>query len=218
MKIEAAIFDLDGVIVNTAKMHYIAWKKLADSLGIDFSEKDNQKLKGVSRMRSLEILLELGGLKVTKEKMLEYAKRKNNQYRQLISTLTPNDILPGVYNFMNNLRFKGLKIVLGSSSKNAKTILKYIGLKDFFDAVIDGTKVTKAKPDPDIFLLGATEVGVSPKKCIVFEDATAGVEAAKNANMFAVGVGEENKFKNADFVLSCFENVDFKLIQEKLDI
>ncbi|MBN2892600.1 MAG: beta-phosphoglucomutase [Bacteroidales bacterium] len=208
--ISACIFDLDGVIVDTAKFHFIAWRELAQKLGFNFTEKDNEKLKGVSRMRSLDILLEVGGLNFDKQKKLELATEKNDRYVELIKTLTPADILPGVLDFLTDLKTKNYKIALGSASKNAMTILQNINLVDFFDAIIDGTKISKAKPDPEVFLLGATEINKKPEECIVFEDAQAGIEAAKSAKMYAIGIGKTENLKGADIILNDFlaQNID----------
>ena len=214
MKPQGIIFDLDGVIVDTARFHYIAWKDLAAELGFDFNEKDNERLKGVSRMRSLEILLELGGIQVSEEEKLKLAEKKNNHYRQLIETLTPEDILPGAKQFLYEVKDAGIKVALGSASKNAMTILKNIGLAYFFDAVVDGTKVTKAKPDPEVFLIAAKEMGTPPEETIVFEDALAGIEAAHNAGMFAIGVGDKNTLSPADYVIPGFQNFTLDKLME----
>jgi beta-phosphoglucomutase len=206
-KIKAFIFDLDGVIVDTAKYHYLAWKDLANSLGFDFTENDNERLKGVSRVRSLEILLEIGGKEFDEQTKVELAARKNNQYVGLISKMTPLEILPGVTNFLQSAKEAGIKIVLGSASKNAPLILEKIELDHFFDAVIDGNKVSRAKPDPEVFLKGAEAVKTNPNECIVFEDALAGIEAAKNAGMIAVGVGDSNILVGADTVIQGFNGL-----------
>ncbi len=206
-KIKAFIFDLDGVIVDTAKYHYLAWKDLANSLGFDFTEHDNERLKGVSRVRSLEILLEIGGKEFDEQTKVELATRKNNQYVGLISKMTPREILPGATDFLQSAKDAGIKIVLGSASKNAPLILEKIGLDHFFDAVIDGNKVSKAKPDPEVFLKGAIAVNTNPAECIVFEDALAGIEAAKNAGMIAVGVGDPKILVGADAVIHGFKGL-----------
>ena len=216
MKITACIFDLDGVIVDTAKFHYVAWKKLANELGFDFSKEQNEQLKGVSRMRSLDILLELGNIELDAEKKLALATKKNTNYVELIKTLTPNDILPGVLDFINDLKTKNYKIALGSASKNAMTILKSLQIVDLFDAIIDGTQVSKAKPNPEVFLLGAKQINVNPTECIVFEDAQAGINAAINAGMFCIGIGEESNLKNANFVMKHFKNYNIDELIYKL--
>jgi beta-phosphoglucomutase len=215
MSIKAFIFDLDGVIVDTAKFHYLAWRDLARSLGHDFSVEDNEKLKGVSRMQSLEILLQTIGVRASEEQKKQMAEWKNNRYRELVRSLTPADILPGVMDFMLEARNQcGLKLALASASKNTPLILERIGLTDFFDAVVDGNMVTKAKPEPDIFLTAARMLNVSASECIVFEDAVAGIEAAHRAGMRAVGVGDRAVLTEADMVISSFENLRCKSILE----
>jgi beta-phosphoglucomutase len=206
-KITACIFDLDGVIVDTAKFHYQAWKELANELGFDFTKEDNEKLKGVSRMKSLDILLEIGSLKICDDIKEQLAAKKNNRYIELISTLSPKDILPGVNDFLKDIKSKNIKIALGSASKNAMTILKNLNLVDIFDAIIDGNKVSMAKPNPEVFLKAAQELNAEPNKSIVFEDAQAGIIAAKNAGMFAVGVGKPENLKGADFYINNFKNI-----------
>ncbi len=200
-QLKACIFDLDGVVVDTAKYHYLAWKRLANELGFEFSEQHNERLKGVSRMRSLEILLEVGGLTFPLEKMEEMAAKKNAWYVEYIKKMTPDEILPGAKEFLEDLRKNGIRIALGSASKNSPLILDRIELKNHFDAVIDGNSVTIAKPAPDIFLSAAKALGVSPQHCIVFEDAEAGIEAAINAGMRTVGIGNPQILSRADFVV-----------------
>ena len=206
-KIKAFIFDLDGVIVDTAKYHFLAWKDLAESLGFNFTEHDNERLKGVSRVRSLEILLEIGGKEFDEQTKIELATRKNNQYVGLITKMTSREILPGVTDFLQSVKDAGIKIVLGSASKNTPIILERIELDYFFDAVIDGNQVSKAKPDPEVFLKGAAAVNANPAECIVFEDALAGIEAAKNAGMIAVGVGNPKILVGADVVIQGFNGL-----------
>lgn len=216
MKIKACIFDLDGVIVDTAKYHYLAWKRLAGELGFNFTEEQNERLKGVSRMHSLEILLEIGKLKLSKDEMENLAFKKNEWYVDYINQLKPDEILPGVSKFLAGLRSREVGIALGSASKNALLILKRLKIENLFDAVIDGTKVSRAKPDPEIFLKGAEELSAKPEECIVFEDAQAGIEAAKNGNMYCVGIGSEKNLSGADFIMKGFENISFDEILEKL--
>ena len=203
--IKASIFDLDGVIVDTAIYHFKAWKNLADELGINFTEHHNERLKGVSRTRSLEIILEIGALTLDEAVKESLANKKNTEYLELVNQMTAEEILPGVQNFLTDLRDKGIKIALGSASKNARTILEKINLLDQFDVIVDGTLVQKAKPDPEVFLLAASLLGVAPENCVVFEDAVAGVEAAKNAGMYCVGVGKPEILTQADQVISTFE-------------
>lgn len=205
--IKACIFDLDGVIVDTAKYHYLAWKRLAKELGFDFTEEDNERLKGISRMKSLDILLQIGKLSFNEKTKEELAAKKNAWYVECISNMDSSEILPGVINFLKSLRNNNIKISLGSVSKNAKLILNNVGIAPYFDAVIDGTKITHAKPDPEVFLKGAEELGVKPSECVVFEDAQAGIEAAINAGMFSVGVGSLKTLSKANFVISSFEEM-----------
>lgn len=211
-KIKACIFDLDGVLVNTAKYHYLAWRRLAKELNFEFTPKDNERLKGVSRMDSLNILLEIGH-KVFDEKTKEkLAEKKNSWYVDYITKMTEDEILPGVKEFLSLLRNKGYKIALGSVSKNSMTILNSINLKDYFHVIIDGNKITKAKPDPEVFLKAAEELGIPPKGCVVFEDAVAGIKAAKCACMYSIGVGSPEILKEADKVISGFKDVDLCIL------
>lgn len=201
-KVQACLFDLDGVIVDTAKYHYIAWKRLAEELGFNFTKEDNERLKGVSRVKSLEILLEIGGLSFNEEEKQKMAEKKNKWYVEYISKMTPDEILPGAKEFLQALREAGIKIALGSASKNSMLILNNLKLTDGFDAIIDGNKVSKAKPDPEVFLLGAKELGVKPEDCVVFEDAKAGIEAAVSGGMYSIGIGDAKVLDKANFVVS----------------
>lgn len=198
------IFDLDGVIVDTAKYHFLAWKDLADHLGIDFTKKDNELLKGVSRIRSLEIILELGNTSIPKEEFERYLQEKNEDYLSYIRKMDESEILPGVMDCLQFLKEKEKKIVLGSASKNAKTILERVHLLEYFDEIVDGNAVTKAKPDPEVFLLGAQRTDSKPEECVVFEDAVAGIEAANAANMISIGIGSKEVLSEADYVFSGF--------------
>lgn len=211
-KIKACIFDLDGVIVDTAVYHYQAWKRLANQLGFDFTEHQNEQLKGVSRMRSLELILGWGGLTKTPDEQQKLATLKNNWYVEMIGRMTPDEILPGAKQFLEDCRAAGLKIALGSASKNSGMILEKTGLTDHFDAVIDGNKVSKAKPDPEVFLKGAEALGMLPVNCVVFEDAVAGIEAAINAGMKAVGIGNAELLGKANLIVSGLD----KMTLEKL--
>lgn len=200
--IKACLFDLDGVIVDTAKYHYLAWRRLANELGFEFTEENNERLKGVSRVKSLEILLEVGGLTVNETEKVKLAEKKNNWYVEYIKKMTPEEILPGAKEFLQVLRENGIKVALGSASKNSMLILNNLKLVECFDAIIDGNKVSKAKPDPEVFLLGAKEVGVEPSSCVVFEDAKAGIEAAVSAGMYAIGIGNSKVLDKANFVVA----------------
>lgn len=200
-RIRACLFDLDGVIVDTARYHYLAWKRLAGELGFDFTEQDNERLKGVSRVRSLQILLEIGGLTLDAETQARLAEKKNAWYVDMISGMDESEVLPGARRFLEELRASGIKTALGSASKNAMTILRNIGMVECFDAIIDGTWTTNAKPDPEVFLLGARELQVEPRHCVVFEDAEAGIEAAIRAGMHCVGIGSPDTLSRANFVV-----------------
>lgn len=206
-KIKACLFDLDGVIVDTAKYHYLAWRRLAKELGFDFTKEQNESLKGISRMESLKILLNIGGLTLDESEKMTLAEKKNNWYREYILKMTPDEILPGTVEFLEELRNKGIKIALGSASKNAMTILNNIKLVNHFDAIIDGTKTSNAKPNPEVFLLGAKQLGVSPFECVVFEDAKAGIEAAINAGMYSVGIGDPLVLNKANIVVSSLKEM-----------
>lgn len=214
--IRGAIFDLDGVIVDTAKYHYRAWKRLADELGFVFTEKDNERLKGVSRMRSLEILLEVGHRSFTEEQKRILAEKKNGWYVEYIQTIDESEILPGAKEYLLHLKRKGIKIALGSASKNASMILDNLKITDLFDAIVDGNSVTKAKPDPEVFLLAASLIGMAPENCVVFEDAAAGIEAASRACMASIGIGDKSALSKADRVISGFDELLLE-IQNKLD-
>lgn len=206
---KGCIFDLDGVICDTAKYHYLAWKKLADSLEIPFTEEENERLKGVSRMDSLKILLSLGNLDFSDEELLQFAEQKNNWYREYIKQITSDEILDGVLDFILELRKHDIKIALGSVSKNAPDILKGLNIEQYFDAVIDGNKVTQAKPDPEVFLAGARELNLEPNSCLVFEDAASGIEAAHNANMKCIGIGSSDILSDADHVIPDFHGFTY---------
>jgi beta-phosphoglucomutase len=201
MSIKACLFDLDGVIVDTAKYHYIAWKELANELGFDFTETDNERLKGVSRMASLDILLEIGGITLSDEKKEALASRKNDRYVEYITQMNADEILSGAKEFLVALHQAGIKTALGSASKNAPIILERVGLTPYFDAIIDGNKTSKAKPDPEVFLKGAQALGVLATECVVFEDAEAGVEAALAGGMKCVGIGSPEVLGKANLII-----------------
>uniref|UniRef100_UPI00403F50DA beta-phosphoglucomutase n=1 Tax=Paenibacillus sp. FSL H8-0332 TaxID=2954742 RepID=UPI00403F50DA len=199
---KGAIFDLDGVIVDTAKYHYLAWRSLAGELGFPFTEEDNERLKGVSRMRSLDILLQIGSLSFGEAEKLAMAEKKNRLYVEYISGLDESELLPGVRAYLNALRARGVAIALGSASKNAEFILDKLNIAGLFDVVIDGNKVARAKPDPEVFQTACRELGLQPQDCVVFEDAEAGVAAGKAAGMQVVGIGKPEVLKAADLVIS----------------
>lgn len=207
--IKACIFDLDGVIVDTAKYHYLAWRRLCNELGYDLTLEDNERLKGVSRMASLDIVLSIGRRDFDHETKCTLAAKKNSWYVEYLNEMDERDILPGVKNFLLSLKGKGIKIALGSASKNSMLILDKLQLAHYFDVIIDGNKTTKAKPDPEVFILAASELHVSPEHCVVFEDAQAGINAAKSAGMYCLGIGSADVLKGSDKVIPGFENYDF---------
>jgi len=211
-KIKACIFDLDGVIVDTAVYHYKAWRRLANQLGFDFTEEQNEELKGISRIESLKIILNWGGVTKSDDELQELATLKNNWYVEMISKMTPKEILPGAHEFLILVKENQYLTALGSASKNSEMILNQIGLTDLFDALVDGNKVTKSKPNPEVFLVGAKELNVAPDECVVFEDAIAGVQAAKAGGMKAVGIGKAAVLKEADLVVAGL----FEMTLEKL--
>ena len=213
MKYKTVIFDLDGVIVSTDDCHYMGWKKLADEEGIYFDRQINVRQRGVSRMESLEVLLEKAEKAYTPEQKLEMAERKNNYYKEFIKDLTPADILPGVLDFCAYIRQQGGKIAIGSSSKNTPAILKGIGLDTYFDAVADGNQITHSKPDPEVFLLAAKLTGTAPADCLVVEDADAGIEAALAAGMDALGVGAASANPRATYTAEDLSKVDYSILK-----
>lgn len=206
MTIKACLFDLDGVIVDTAKYHYIAWRDLAAQLGFEFTEEHNEQLKGVSRMTSLDILLEIGNVNINNEEKQRLADQKNSVYVSYIQKMTPDEILPGVIEFLKALKKANYKIALGSASKNAPLILDRLRLNEYFDVIVDGNSVSRAKPDPEVFLKGAEMLSIQPSECVVFEDAPAGVEAALNGGMHCIGIGEPRNLSKADLVVPGFED------------
>jgi beta-phosphoglucomutase len=209
MIIKACIFDLDGVIVDTAKYHFIAWRNIAKDLGFEFTEIHNERLKGISRIRSLEILLEIGGISLSEKVKEQLAKRKNDEYVEFITKMSPDEILPGAKRFLVEMRENGIFTALGSASKNSMTILNRLEIVSLFDVIIDGNKVTKAKPDPEVFLKGAEELNIPVVNCVVFEDAEAGIEAAITAGMKCVGIGDPTILAKANTVIQGFQ--DFNL-------
>ena len=204
IEVKACIFDLDGVVVDTAKYHYLAWKRLAADLGFEFSEKDNERLKGISRLDSLNILLEIGRVNLSSDEKERFAALKNQWYLDYINKMTPEEILPGVRVFIEELRDSGVKIGLGSASKNARFILTQLGIIHLFETIVDGTKVINAKPNPEIFLLAAKELNATPAHSVVFEDAEAGIEAALRGGFRSVGVGEPSILSKANVVIPGF--------------
>ena len=211
------IFDLDGVIVDTAKYHYLAWKKLANELGFDFTEEQNELFKGVSRKRCLEILLDIGKVKATQEQFDAWMAEKNDDYLRYIENMDASEILPDVTKVLKYLKSKEVPIALGSASKNAKPILEKVGLLSYFDVIVDGNSVTKAKPDPEVFLIAARKLGVRAKDCVVFEDAVAGIEAANNAEMTSIGIGDARVLSGADYNFKDFTEIDFSFFENLMN-
>lgn len=201
MRYENIIFDLDGVLVSTDEYHYQAWKKIADEEGIYFDRAINNRLRGVSRMASLEIILERAEKNYTQDEKEELAQRKNQYYQELLGNLTTEDTLKGVRETLVDLRKNSVHIAVGSSSKNTMRILKQVGLENAFDAIADGTEITHSKPDPEVFLLAAQKLGAKPENCLVVEDAPAGVQAGVNAGMQVAGIGEAAKVSQVAFTL-----------------
>jgi beta-phosphoglucomutase len=200
MNKSAVIFDLDGVIVDTAKYHYLAWRKLANKLGFDFTEAQNELLKGVSRVKSLEILLDIGKVSHSDKEKEQYMFEKNENYLSYISKMDQSELLPNMKSLLEHLKNKGVAIALGSASKNAKLILDTTKITSYFDAIVDGNKVAAAKPDPEVFLLAAKLLNKNPNECIVLEDAQAGIQAANDAKMMSIGIGDKEILKEATYV------------------
>lgn len=199
--LKAVIFDLDGVITDTAAYHYQAWKQLADELGIYFDEQINERLKGIDRMTSLEIILERSMVQYTQDEKVALATKKNENYKQLVQTMTPADVLPGALEVLKLLKQRGIKAGLASVSKNAFTVIDKLQVGEYFNYIADAAKITKGKPDPEIFLTVAENLGVSPQECVGVEDAVAGMKAIKAAGMYGVGVGDPIALKEADEVI-----------------
>lgn len=208
MVIKGLIFDLDGVIVFTDKLHYIAWKRMTDKLGIYFDEEINHRLRGVSRVDSLEIILErLVGRTLSQEQKQELLDEKNSYYRELLDRMTPEDVSDEVRNTLRELRQRGYQLAIGSSSKNAGLILEKVNLLEYFDAISDGNNILKSKPDPEVFLKGAEYIGLLPEECAVIEDASAGIDAAKAGNMLAIAIGDATNNVKADMRLLSFRDL-----------
>jgi beta-phosphoglucomutase len=216
-QLKAVIFDLDGVITDTAEFHYLAWKQLANSIGIDFDKETNEKLKGISRMESLQLILQIGGKETAysdadKDKL---ATEKNEVYKELIKNISEKDILPGIIELLEQLKKNNLKIALASASKNAPAIIDNLGLKNYFDCIVNVEEITNGKPDPEIFLTAAQILNVAYVACGGIEDAEAGVEAIKGAGMFAVGVGSQEALRKADYLVSRTSELKYEDIVAK---
>ena len=213
MSTSAFIFDLDGVIVDTAKYHYLAWKKLANELGFEFTKEQNELFKGVSRKRCLEILLDIGGITATQEQFDTWMVEKNEDYLEYIEKMDASEVLPDVPKVLNFLKERNIPIALGSASKNARPILEKVNLLSYFDAIVDGNDVTKAKPDPEVFLIAARKLGIAPEKCLVFEDAVAGIQAANNANMVSIGIGDAQVLSEANYNFNDFTEMSLDFLE-----
>ena len=213
----ACIFDLDGVIVDTAHYHYLSWKRLADELEIPFTLEDNEHLKGVSRADSLRFLLKLGNKTLSTEAFEAGMKRKNEWFLEYIAQMTPEEALEGIPAFLEELKQSPIRIALGSASKNAQMILDRIGLTHYFEVLIDGNQISQAKPAPDVFLQGAASLGLDPAHCLVFEDGIAGLEAAHNAGMKVIGVGDATVLQQADYVIPNFKDFSVGKVTEIFD-
>lgn len=211
------IFDLDGVIVDTAKYHFLAWKKLAESIGVSFTEAENEQLKGVSRIKSLEKILEWGNKSISEDKFVQLMALKNDDYLTYINDMDEEEILPDVTKTLRFLIENNQGIALGSASKNAQTILQKVNLLDKFEAIIDGNDVIKGKPNPEVFLKAANALHIEPEDCIVFEDSVAGIQAANSAKMISIGIGEEKILHEADFVFKDFTEMDTNFLIELIN-
>jgi len=211
------IFDLDGVIVDTAKYHYLAWKKLANELGLEFTQEQNELFKGVSRKRCLEILLAIGKIEATQEQFDTWMIEKNLDYLEFIKNMDESEILPDVPKVLEFLKEKNIPIALGSASKNAQPILEKVGLLSYFDTIVDGNNVTNAKPNPEVFLLAAKQLGVDANNCVVFEDAVAGIQAANAAQMTSIGIGDKNVLNEAQFNFTGFTQISTDFIKNLIE-
>jgi beta-phosphoglucomutase len=217
MNKKAFIFDLDGVIVDTAKFHFLAWKKLADSLNINFTHEINEQLKGVSRVRSLEIILSQGNVQASQEDKNNWLVQKNEDYLAFVHQMDKSEILPRVEEVLQFLKTNNQYVVLGSASKNARPILEKVNILHYFDALVDGNDVTNAKPDPEVFLQGANQVQVAYKDAIVFEDSVAGIQAANVAGMTSVGIGEKEVLHESDFCFRDFTEMSNDFIMQLIN-
>lgn len=206
---KACIFDLDGVLVDTAKYHFIAWQKLANSLGVNFTEHDNEQLKGLSRDSSLDYILKKGSILASASEREVWKHSKNENYLSLVSQMPEDEVLPNCKELLSDLKKNNVKIALGSASQNAKLILDRVNITHFFDAIIDGTVTSKSKPDPEVFLLGAKAIGCGVDECIVFEDALNGVKAAKSGGFYTLGIGDAEVLKEADFVIPDLKRLNY---------
>ncbi len=212
--IEAALFDLDGVIAFTDRYHYLGWKRLADDEGWDFDETLNHQLRGVSRMESLQVILDHNGVELPEDKKKQLTDRKNGYYQKLLEDINEDDLYPGALEFVGALRERGIKTALASGSRNAMTVVNSLGLKGFFDAFVTGHDLDRSKPDPQIFELSAERLGVPAERCVVFEDAESGIEAGLAAGMYCVGVGEAELLPNAEQTFVKYADIDVDALIE----
>jgi len=210
------IFDLDGVIVDTARYHYLAWQKLAQQLGIEFTPEHNEQLKGVSRIRSLDIILEIGNVTANQEDKNKWLFQKNEEYLSYLVNMDVSEVLPGVIPVLEFLKQNNQKIALGSASKNARPILEKTGILYMFDAIVDGNDVTNAKPDPEVFLQAVKLLQIEPENAFVFEDSVAGIQAANTANMVSIGIGEEEILHEAKYIFKDFTFMDMSFVESLL--
>ncbi len=215
---KAFIFDLDGVIVDTAKYHFLAWQKLSQELGIEFTPEHNELLKGVSRVRSLDIILELGDINASQENKDKWLIQKNEDYLSYLVAVDESEILPGVLTILHYLKDNNQLIALGSASKNARPILEKTGILALFDVIVDGNDVSNAKPDPEVFLQAAKKLNVSNENSIVFEDSVAGIQAANIANMISIGIGEATTLHEAKYIFKDFTFIDISFIETLMNL
>ncbi len=209
---KACIFDLDGVLVDTAKYHFIAWQRLASNLHVEFTEQDNEQLKGLSRDASLDYILKKGKISASTSEKEVWKEQKNNWYLELVNTMQADEVLPNCKELLRDLKSNDIKVGLGSASKNASLILSRVDIKHYFDVIIDGTVTSKSKPDPEVFLLGAKALGLTPAECIVFEDAINGVKAAKTGGFKTIGIGEKEVLTEADLVFPDLSSLSFEVL------
>ncbi|OJF90299.1 beta-phosphoglucomutase [Alkalibacterium sp. 20] len=215
--IKGLIFDLDGVITDTAEYHYLAWKSLAKKMGIEMDREFNEQLKGISRMESLDLILKHGNKEndYSEEEKIELATQKNEEYKESIKQITPNDLLPGIEQLLKDAKEKGLGMALASASKNGPEIMKRLEIEDLFDGVVDPASLSAGKPDPEIFVKGAEMLGLDVSECVGLEDAEAGVEAINGAGMFSVGVGSKDAMHKADFIVEDTKDLTLDVILER---
>ena len=215
---KAFIFDLDGVIVDTAKYHFIAWQKIAAQIGIEFTLEHNEHLKGVSRVRSLDLILELAKTDADQERKNHWLEQKNNDYLSYIKNMGSEEILPGILQALEFLKAKNQPIALGSASKNARPILEKVGIINYFDAIVDGNDVINAKPDPEVFLQAAKKLDIQSNNAIVFEDSLAGIQAANNAGMISIGIGSATVLTEAQFIFPDFTQIDNTFLEKLINL